>query len=94
MDDAISVQQTRLFARTVKKLKKNQKPDLDEAIKAVLKSPLIGEKKRGDLSYLRVHKFRMAGQPTLLGYSYESGNIVLQLIALGSHENFYRDLKR
>ena len=30
----------------------------------------------------------------LLGYAYEEGALVLELIALGSHENFYRDLKK
>lgn len=55
---------------------------------------MAGEKKRGDLAYLRVYKFSMCNQLTLLGYSYEAGELVLQLIALGSHENFYRDVKR
>jgi hypothetical protein len=35
----------------------------------------------------------MVKQLTLLGYSYEDGAIVLELIALGSHENFYRNVK-
>ncbi|MDG3088463.1 type II toxin-antitoxin system RelE/ParE family toxin [Vibrio hannami] len=33
-------------------------------------------------------------QLTLLGYSYEDGTLTLELITLGSHENFYRDVKR
>ncbi len=56
--------------------------------------PLLGEQKKGDLSYLRVYKFKMVNQLTLLGYSFDDGELVLQLITLGSHENFYRDLKR
>jgi len=36
----------------------------------------------------------MNKQLTLLGYSFDDGALVLELIALGSHENFYRDLKR
>jgi len=90
----IRVVQTSTFSRAVKKLQKNQKADLDEAIKILLNSPLVGEKKRGDLAYLRVYKFNMSKQLTLLGYSYESGDLLLQLVALGSHENFYRDVKR
>jgi len=46
------------------------------------------------LAYLRVYKFKMAKQLTLLGYSYEDGAVVLELLNLGSHENFYRDMKR
>ena len=58
-----------------------------------MKDPYLGELKKGDLSFLRVHKFKMVNQLTLLGYSYEDGTVVLELIALGSHENFYRDVK-
>ena len=43
---------------------------------------------------MRVHKFKMVKQLTLLGYSYEDGAIILELIALGTHENFYRDAKK
>ena len=56
--------------------------------------PLAGEQKKGDLSFLRVYKFKMVKQPTLLGYSYEDGSVILELLAFGSHENFYRDIKR
>jgi hypothetical protein len=47
-----------------------------------------------DLAFLRVYKFKMVKQLTLLGYSYEDGTVILELIALGSHENFYRDVKK
>ncbi len=33
-------------------------------------------------------------QITLLAYQYEELNSYVTLLALGSHENFYRDLKR
>ena len=87
------VLQTPSFKKTVKKLHKNQKKDLDDAIKVLMEEPTIGEQKKGDLSYLRVYKFKMVNQLTLLGYSYEEGTVVLELIALGPHENFYRDVK-
>ena len=89
-----TVLQTQNFKRTVKKLHKNQKSDLDKAVKAIMEDPLLGEQKKGDLSFLRVHKFKMVKQLTLLGYSHENGTVVLELIALGSHENFYRDVKK
>lgn len=86
--------QTPSFKKSVKKLKSNQKRDLDEAIKRLMLDPEMGEKKRGDLGYLRVFKFQMAKQLTLLAYSYENGSVILELLMLGTHENFYRDLKR
>lgn len=88
------VLQTPSFKRAVKKLHNNQKLELDKAIKKVIADPLLGEPKKGDLSFMRVYKFKMIKQLTLLGYSYEDGAIILELIALGTHENFYRDVKK
>lgn len=94
MADITTVLQTANFKRAVKKLHQNQKNDLDKAVKALMQEPLLGEQKKGDLSFLRVYKFKMVKQLTLLGYSYEDGTVILELIALGSHENFYRDIKK
>jgi mRNA-degrading endonuclease YafQ of YafQ-DinJ toxin-antitoxin module len=87
------VYQSPSFKKAVKKLHQNQKADLDEAVRTLLKNPVVGVQKKGDLAYLRVYKFKMVNQETLLGYSYEEARLVLELLALGSHENFYRDLK-
>lgn len=94
MAKATSVLQTPSFKKAVKKLKPNQKKDLDTAIKELMAKPALGEQKKGDLSFLRVHKFNMNKQLTLLGYSFNDGTLTLELMALGSHENFYRDSKR
>ncbi|PKH00415.1 hypothetical protein CXF95_02405 [Paraglaciecola sp. MB-3u-78] len=56
-------------------------------------NPKLGEQKKGNLSFMRVYKFKMAKQLTLLGYSYEDGALVLELITFGAHENFNRDVK-
>lgn len=89
-----TVLQTPNFKKAVKKLHQNQKRDLDKAVKALMEQPLLGEQKKGELSFLRVYKFKMVKQLTLLGYSHQDGTVVLELIALGSHENFYRDPKK
>ncbi|WOD09392.1 type II toxin-antitoxin system RelE/ParE family toxin [Marinomonas sp. GJ51-6] len=80
--------------KAVKKLHKNQKTDLDKTIHYLMEEPKLGEQKKGDLSFMRVYKFNMAKQLTLLGYSYEDGALVLELLTLGSHENFYKDVKK
>ena len=90
----MNVLQTRRFKQAVKKLKPNQKQDLDNAVRDLMADPFIGEQKKGDLAWLRVYKFKMAKQLVLLGYSYEAEVLTLTLIDLGSHENFYRDIKR
>ncbi len=86
--------QTRHFEKAYKKLHKNQLADANKAIKEVIENPEIGEQKKGDLSNLRVHKFKMVKQLTLLAYSFDGVAIVLTFIAIDSHENFYRDIKR
>lgn len=86
--------QTPTFKKTVKKLTSNQKKELDKTVKALMEKPTLGERKKGNLSFLRVYKFKMDKQLTLLGYSFEDGALTLELIALGSHENFYRNIKR
>ena len=90
----MNVVQTNSFKKTTKKLHKNQKKDLDDAIMIIVKNPNIGEEKVGDLSGISVYKFKMVNQLTLLAYKYEDHTITLTLLALGTHENFYRDLKK
>jgi ParE-like toxin of type II bacterial toxin-antitoxin system len=88
----IEVLQTSIFLRKKKKLKKNQIKDLDIAVKEIIKNPEIGEQKIGDLQGIWVYKFRMVNQENLLAYSWDEKKRLL--IALGVHENFYRDLKK
>jgi hypothetical protein len=90
----MKVLQTPTFGKAVKKLHVNQKKDLDTAVKALMTDPSIGERKTGDLTGVSVYKFKMVKQLTLLAYNYETKPGTLTLLALGSHENFYRDLKR
>jgi len=90
----MQVLQTPRFSRQLKKLKPNQKEALDKAVQDVIDNPFIGVRKRGDLDYLRVHKFLMLKHQALLAYSYEEERITIKLLGIGSHENFYRDMKR
>lgn len=90
----MQIVQTRQFKQAVKKLTPKQKSELDQAVKTIVANPSIGEQKKGDLDFLWVYKFRMNNQLTLLAYSFEEAVLTLTLLALGSHENFYLDIKR
>ena len=94
MAKAKNVLQTPTFKKVVKKLNTRQKNALDIAVKALVEEPTLGERKKGNLAFLRVYKFKMSKQLTLLGYSFDDGTLTLELMALGTHENFYRDVKR
>jgi len=86
------IYQSPAFGKKVKKLMKQEKNDLDNAVLDILNYPAIGDEKRGDLSGVFVHKFKINNQLTLLSYSYTDSEI--NLLTFGSHENFYRDLKK
>jgi len=88
------VLQTRRFARQYKKLHDNIAADVDVAVEAVAENPTLGDRKKGDLANLLVYKFHSQGQLYLLGYTVDDGVRLVYLEAIGSHENFYRDLKR
>ena len=88
------VLQTPSFRKAVKKLHENQKQELDKAVATLMRDPLLGDQKKGDLLFLRVNNFNMINQLYLLGYSYEQDSVVLELLAPGLHENFYRDFKK
>ena len=49
--------------------------------------------KKGDLYGVKVYKFNMINQLTLLTYNYDTHSNVITLLALGTHEGFYKDLK-
>jgi mRNA-degrading endonuclease RelE of RelBE toxin-antitoxin system len=91
---AHSVIQTRRFARQYKKLNDKIAKDVDGAVVIVSNTPSIGERKKGDLAALLVYKFKSNDQLYLLGYSLDDGLRLIYLEAIGSHEKFYRDIKR
>lgn len=84
---------TPTFERAVKKLHKQQKANLDAAVRAVAADVEIGEAKVGDLAGIRVYKFRLVNQLCLLSYRVLDEETI-KLLTVGPHENFYRDLKR
>ena len=90
----MKILQTPTFGKQIKKLHKNQKSDLDQAVEYIINNPGIGDLKKGDLAGLQVYKFKMVNQLTLLAYQFDDDADQLVLLVLGSHENFYRDLKK
>lgn len=94
----MKINQTAIFERATKKIHSNQKQSVKDAIASIAKNPTAGELKKGDLAGVYVHKFQMVNQLMLLAYTYEERpnkeESILNLISIGTHENFYRDLKK
>ena len=88
----VIVLQMPAFKRAYKKLVPTHQAVVDDAVRQIIADPDIGEAKKGDLAGVHVHKFALNRQQMLLAYEWDPGRRVLLL--LGSHENFYRDLKR
>jgi mRNA-degrading endonuclease YafQ of YafQ-DinJ toxin-antitoxin module len=80
------------FKRAYKKLHDNQLDAANTAIEKIITNPLEGKVKKGDLTGVRVYKFQVLDQLFLMAHERDGENLTLR--ALGSHENFYRDMKK
>ena len=90
----MEIKQSSLFKQAYKKLHKNQLTVVNENIKLIMHDPDLGELKIGDLTGVRVHKFKLQSHLYLLAYDYTETIDLLYLMAIGEHENFYAKLKR
>lgn len=88
----MNIFQSRSFEQKVKKFSKAQKSQLDKQVKLILEDPAIGIEKKGDLRSVYVHKFKLKTIQYLLAYRIVGEN--LELIMIGPHQNYYRDLKK
>ncbi|MEW6519692.1 MAG: type II toxin-antitoxin system RelE/ParE family toxin [Thermodesulfobacteriota bacterium] len=87
----MKVFQSSSFGEKVKKFKKKEKSALDNTIREIVQNPSIGSEKKGDLRGIFVYKFKIIKTEFLLSYRVVGDDIAL--ITIGSHENYYRDLK-
>jgi mRNA interferase RelE/StbE len=88
----MKIYQSRSFEKKVKKMSKSEKDMLDREIKKIAGDPGVGEEKKGDLRGIFVHKFKLKTRQYLLAYRKAGGD--LELVMIGPHENYYRDLKQ
>lgn len=89
----------RPFAVFVKKANKAFQLAIEDAVLDILDSPNIGEQKTGDLKNIYVYKFRFNRQEYLIAYKFGTADNSIDLVwidfyQVGSHENFYEELKR
>lgn len=87
----MKIYQSRLFEKKVKKMSKAEKDALDLEVRNIAENPNIGEEKKGDLKGVFVHKFKLQANLYLLAY--RKAGTDLEFVMIGSHENYYRDLK-
>lgn len=89
-----SVEQSTRFGKAKRRLPPKGQLALDEEVKRLAENPLIGEMKAGALKGVRVLKFTLGPLQLLLAYTFNERRNVIELLDVGPHENFYRDLER
>ena len=92
------------FKQFVKKAHKPLRLAVEDEVDAICENPAIGEAKKGDLSGFFVHKFKFNRQEYLIAYLPPKEDkmsntaliefLVIDFYKIGSHENFYDELKR
>lgn len=90
------------FSRFVKKAHKPLQLAIEDVVEVICDDPDVGEPKFGDLAGVWVYKFKFNRQEYLLAYrppgtalaSQSVELLIIDFYQVGSHENFYDELKR
>lgn len=88
-----TVEQSTRFGKAKRRLPPKGQLALDDEVKKVVENPLIGEMKMGALKGVRVLKFKLGPLQLLLAYEFDDRQNVVEILDVGPHENFYRDLE-
>jgi hypothetical protein len=88
----------------VKKAHKPLRLAIEDEVESICQNPTVGESKKGDLAGIRVHKFKFNRQEYLIAYrppevNQDNSSLSIEFLTIdfykvGSHENFYDELKR
>ncbi len=82
------------YNRIKKKFPPLLRKKLNEVEDEIANDPSLGEEKIGDLKGVRVYKFKVFDQQILLAYQVDKDKGEVIFVAVGGHENFYKDLKQ
>lgn len=88
------VQQVPRFRKAKRRLPGPIQDAVDEQVRRIMENPLLGESKSGALKGVRVVKFRGGDHQYLLAYRFLPRSNVIEVLDVGVHENFYRNLTK
>jgi mRNA interferase RelE/StbE len=77
-----------------KRLSKGVLKALNDAQAGILQAPFRGGRKQGALSDVWVEKFKADNDQWLVAYEIDTKKNTVTFLAVGQHENYYRDLER
>lgn len=89
----VSVYEANRFSKALSKLSNKYQKIVEDEIDQIIADPDLGEQKKGDLNHLWVHKFKIGKQEWLLGYNWAEEKLTINLLQIGSHENYYKEAK-
>ena len=81
------------FLKSKRGLPETVQKEIDARVRGLIGDPLQGDPKAGALKGVRVIKFKVSVQQYLLAYRFFAKPNVIELLDVGPHENFYRDLQ-
>jgi mRNA-degrading endonuclease RelE of RelBE toxin-antitoxin system len=81
------------YNRIKKKLPSPLRNQINLIEDEIVLNPYSSERKEGDLKEVFVKKFPLLGEEYLLAYKVNEREREVIFLAIGGHENFYRDLK-
>lgn len=87
------VQAVPRFLKSKRRLTPAVQTEIDKHVKGLRNNPLAGEPKAGALKGVRVIKFGAEDRRYLLAYYFFPKQNVIEVLDVGVHENFYRDLE-
>ena len=88
-----TVRATPRFLKSKRSLSEEVQLEIDERVKAVIADPMLGDPKTGALRGVRVTTFKIGPRQYLLAYTFTPKTNVVEVLDVGVHENFYRDLQ-
>jgi hypothetical protein len=80
------------FRKFVKKQTRAFQLSIEDEVQKIMSVPDLREAKIGDLVGFRVHKFSFGRKKFLIAYRLQREEMFF--FTIGSHENFYRELKK
>jgi hypothetical protein len=80
------------FRKFVKKQARPIQLVIEDEVDRIIDNPGLGTSKKGDLADFKTHQFSYRNQVYLMSYRLRESE--LGFFTVGTHENFYRELKR
>ena len=89
-----TVVQAPRFGKAKRRLPATAQLEMDEVVMAHHRRPIVGEPKVGALKGVRDVKLKIQTLQLLLAYQFDAKRNVIEVLDIGPHENFYRELQK